>query len=303
MKFHQPVLLKQIINFLNIKPGEVYIDCTVGGAGHTIAILKKGGKVFGLDRDPEAVEFAKERLNKACPLEHQSGHGLASWEIIKGNFASLEKIVKEYKVRSPDGILLDLGVSSHQLDTKGRGFSFLKDEPLDMRMDPQLVVTAADLINGLHKGELNELFSRLGEEKFALSIAKTLVIVRKTRPIKTTKQLADIISRVYRRKYRTRSKINPATKVFLSLRIAVNDELNNLKKLLPQAINILKPKGRLVVISFHGLEDKIVKNFFKEGDKKECLVILNKKPVIPEDEEIAFNPRARSAKLRVVEKI
>lgn len=295
MKFHQPVLLKQTIDFLNIKPGEVYIDCTVGGAGHTMAILEKGGKVFGLDRDPEAVEFAKERLMNVCPR--------ASWKIIRGNFADLDKIIKEHKVHSPAGILLDLGVSSHQLDTKGRGFSFLKDEPLDMRMDPQLAVTALDLINGLHKGELNELFSRLGEEKFALSIAKAVVLARTTEPIKTTKQLADIISRVYRKKYRTKSKIHPATKVFLSLRIAVNDELNNLKKVLPQAIKILKTKGRLAVISFHALEDRIVKNFFKKGEQKGWLVVLNKKPIVPEAKEVKANLRARSAKLRVVEKI
>jgi len=293
--FHQPVLLKEAIKFLAIEPGELYIDATVGGAGHTIAILKKGGRVFGLDRDPEAVRYSRERLKKACLS--------ASWQIIKGNFADLKEIIKEYQIQSPAGILLDLGVSSHQLDVKSRGFSFLEDAPLDMRMDPELKVTAADLINGLHKGELNELFSRLGEEELALPIAQAIILERKRGSIKTTKRLADIISQVYRRKYKNRSRIHPATKVFLSLRIAVNDELNNLKKGLRAAVKILKTNGRLVVISFHGLEDKIVKNFFKKGEEEGWLEVLTKKPVTPAREEVKNNRRARSAKLRGGEKI
>jgi len=302
--FHTPVLLKETINFLNIKPGEVYIDATVGGGGHTLAVLKKGGRVFGLDRDPEAVSFSKERLNKACPIPKLwVRDSQRPWQIVRGNFADLEKIVDQYQVLSPAGILLDLGVSSHQLEAEDRGFSFRKDELLDMRMEPQLTVTAADLINGLHKGELNELFSRLGEEKFALPIAKAIVLARRTKSIKTTGQLAGLINKVYKKYHQKKGKIHPATKIFLSLRIAVNDELNNLRKVLPQAIKILKTKGRLIVISFHGLEDKIVKNFFRKGGQERWLGVLTRKPIVAGREEVKINPRARSAKLRCAEKI
>lgn len=304
MTFHQPVLLKEAIDFLKIKPGEKYIDCTVGGAGHTRAILEKGGRVFGFDRDPEAVSFANKHLKVVCPIPKRKVRGSnAGWQIVRGDFVNLEEICQKYQIHHPAGILLDLGVSSHQLEAEDRGFSFSKDELLDMRMDPQLAVSAADLINALHKGELNELFSHLGEEKLALPITQAIVLARRAESIRTTKQLADIVSGVYRKKYRQRGKIHPATKVFLALRIAVNDELNNLKKVLPQAIKILKTKGRLVVISFHGLEDRIVKSFFKKGGQEGWLAVLNKKPVVPSEEEVRINPRARSAKLRAGEKI
>jgi len=304
--FHQPALLKETINFLNVQPREIYLDLTVGGAGHAEAILKKGGRIFGLDRDPEAVNFARKRLQKACPVPNQNkarfGASNRSWQIIKENFINLEKILKEHQISSPAGILLDLGVSLHQLKAKGRGFSWQRDELLDMRMDPSLSVTAADLINGLYRGELNELFSRLAEEKLALSIAKTIILERQRRPIETTSRLAAIVSRVYQRTYRSRSRIHPATKVFQALRIAVNDELNNLKEVLPQALGALKKEGRLVVISFHGLEDKIVKKFFLEGEEKGWLEILTSKPIRPARAELRENPRARSGKLRAVQK-
>lgn len=292
--FHKPVLLKETIEILAIKPGEVYIDCTVGGAGHAEQIIKKGGFVFGLDYDWEAVDFAKKYLKSVCPDTF--------FKIIYGNFADLKKIAEENKIANSAGILFDLGTSLYQLKTKGRGFSFLQDEPLDMRMDKNLSVKAADLVNGLTKKELNELFSKLGEEKLSLAIANAVARARRTTPIKTTRQLAKICLRIYQAKYKTRSKIHPATKVFQALRIAVNDELNNLKKALPQAGEILKNKGRLVVISFHGLEDKIVKDFFKQQSNL-GLKILTKKPIVPTQEEIAKNPASRSAKLRAAEKI
>lgn len=301
--FHQPALLKETIDCLNIKPGEIYIDATIGSGGHAIEILKKGGKVFGIDCDPEAVKFAKKHLQKACSAPNQElrGHLAASFKIIKANFANLKQILQKNKITNPAGILFDLGTSLHQLKTKRRGFSFAIDEPLDMRMDPDLKVTAADLINGLGKRELYELFSRLGEEKFALPISKTIVLVRRREPIKNTKQLADLIVKIYKKR-KVRTKIHPATKVFQALRICVNDELNNLKQALPQALEVLKKGGRLVVISFHGLEDRIVKNFLKEEEKKERLKILTKKPIVPTWEEKISNPRCRSAKLRCGEK-
>lgn len=292
--YHQPALLNEAIKFLKIKPGELYIDATVGGGGHTEQILKKGGKVLGLDCDPEAIDFSIKRLNKVCPG--------ASCKIIKANFVNLKTVLKEQKVTAPAGILFDLGTSLHQLKTERRGFSFAIDEPLDMRMDPELKVRALDLINGLGKQELNALFTKLGEEQLALPIAKAIVSSRREQPIKNTKQLANLVVAVYKRR-RFRSKIHPATKVFQALRTAVNDELNNLKKVLPEALEVLESQGRLVVISFHGLEDRIVKRFLKEQEEKKKMLVITKKPIKPSFEEINNNRRVRSAKLRCGEKI
>ncbi|PIS09159.1 16S rRNA (cytosine(1402)-N(4))-methyltransferase [Candidatus Beckwithbacteria bacterium CG10_big_fil_rev_8_21_14_0_10_34_10] len=293
--FHQPVLLNEAVEFLKVKPGKLYLDATLGGGGHSLRIIKKGGHVFGLDQDPEAIAYVKKHFKNVCPN--------ASYTICQGNFANLEEILKKNKISKVSGILFDLGVSSHQLETDERGFSFQIDESLDMRMDPSLKVKAGDLINGLHEKELIKLFSEMGEEPLSLPIAKAVVLDRKREPIRTTRQLAEIVKKVYWRKYRGRSKIHPATKVFLSLRIAVNDELNNLKKGLKQAARVLESGGRLVVISFHGLEDKIVKNYFKKGETEKCLQILTKKVVVPTLKEREENRRSRSAKLRVAVKI
>lgn len=292
--FHNPALLKEAIEFLNIKPGEVYIDATVGGGGHTEAILKKGGRVVGIDFDPAAVEFTKERLKEACPN--------ASWQIIKANFIDLKQIAGQLGIINHcAGIIFDLGTSFNQLTSKERGFSFSHNEILDMRMDPDLKVRAVDLINGLGKKELYELFIRLGEERLALPIAQAIVLARKREPVRYTGQLAEIAVNVYYKR-KIHSQIHPATKIFQALRIAINDELNNIRKALPEALAILQHKGRLVVISFHGLEDRIVKEFFKEEEIKGRLKILTKKPVIPTMEEKLKNSRCRSAKLRCGEK-
>lgn len=267
---------------MKVKQGEKYIDATVGGGGHAVEILKRGGKVLGLDVDPEAIEQVKRILNII---------------LVRGNFAHLQEIAQECGFDRVAGILFDLGVSSHQLLTNERGFSFTSDAPLDMRMDPDLEVTAADLVNGLRKEELYELFYKLGEERFAWTIARAIVRARSLAPIKTCRELARIIAGVRRQKF---ERIHPATRCFQALRIAVNDELNNLKAVLPQAVNLLKPGGRLVVISFHSLEDRIVKNFFKERADFRTLI---KKPVRPSDAEVEINPRSRSARMRVGEKI
>ena len=293
MIFHQSTLLKEAVDLLNIKPKETYLDATCGGAGHTKEILKRKGKVICLDCDQQAVNFAKEHLLKAYPN--------ASWQIIKGNFVNLEHICCERGIKNLAGIIFDLGTSSYQLETKERGFSFILDADLDMRMDLSLKVKAKDLINGLGKKELYELFSRFGEEQLARPIVQAIIQQRKRNPIKTTKQLADIIIMAYRKK-KLRKKIHPATKIFQALRIIVNDELNNLRKVLPQALSLLKKNGRLVVISFHGLEDKIVKNFFNQEKKNDNFKILTKKPIIPTEKEISVNNRCRSAKLRAGEK-
>lgn len=295
-EFHKPALLKEAIDYLNVKPGEVYVDATVGGGGHSLEILKRKGKVFGLDCDHEAIACAGKRLviRQVCPLN--------AFRLVQANFGNLEQVLKDYHVTSPAGILFDLGTSFHQLKSKGRGFSFQEDEPLDMRMDKNLKVTAADLIAGLGPKELNELFYKLGEEKYSRAIAHAVLDARRKNQIKTTRQLAEIAQEVYK-KYRVKSKIHPATKTFQALRIAVNDELNNLKDALPQASRCLTKRGRLVIISFQGLEDEIVKNFFKSEEKNKILKILIKKPVKPGQEAIKINPNCRSAKLRAAEKL
>ena len=299
-KFHKPVLLKEILDYLNIKREGKYIDATLGGGGHTKAILSLKGNVLGLDCDPEAIKSAGEYLSTACPIPDSQMAKLESntfWCLAKGNFKDLKRIAQEHNFGKVDGILFDLGVSSHQLDTLERGFSFKSEALLDMRMDPELKVTAADLINGLGKKELEKLFLKYGEENKYRVITKAIVKARKEKLIKKAYELAEIVERV---KPRGKSKIHPATKVFQALRIAVNDELNNLKEALPQALDLLNKGGRLAIISFHSLEDKIVKDFLKE---EKSLLTLTKKPIVPQEEEVRENKRSRSAKLRVAEKI
>ena len=293
MDFHLPVLLKEVVEFLNIEKGKKYIDATVGGGGHAEAILKAGGEVLGIDWDPEAVKFAKEYLKRACPG--------TSWRIARGNFAHLKEIARREGFEKVSGVLFDLGVSSHQLEALERGFSFQVDALLDMRMDPSLAVTAADLLKVLSKKQLYALFTRFAQEKRARAIADAIVRARQIKPIERTRELADLVVKVYGGKRKIKG-LHPATKVFLALRIAVNSELENLKVVLPQAVELLKPRGRLAVISFHESEDRIVKMFFKDAKKREILKILTKKPVTPSSEEIKINPRSRSAKLRVGEK-
>ena len=307
-EFHTPVLLKETIKYLSIKPGEKYIDATVGGGGHTKEILKLGGKVLGIDCDPEAIEAARKSL-QACPnsswqLAQDKAmcrlvRGEVLHRLVRGNFVHLKKIGQENGFSQVGGILFDLGVSSYQLETSRRGFSFSLEAPLDMRMDSGLTVTAADLINGLNRGELEKLFAKYGEEPDARRIAKTICQARQTKKIETTQQLAEIIVGA---KSKRRQGRHPATRCFQALRIAVNDELNNLKEALPQTLTLLKPRGRLVVISFHSGEDRIVKQFFKEIEKEGKMNILTKKPIGPSQEEKIQNPRSRSAKLRSGEK-
>lgn len=287
MEFHTPVLLQEVIKGLNVQPGKKYIDATLGGGGHAFEILKRGGKVLGIDVDEEAIEYVKSRIQSA------------NWRIrigkdvvlIRGNFRDVSEIAKEHGFDSVAGVLFDLGVSSHQLKTQERGFSFQEDAPLDMRMDKTLTIKASDLVNGLYENELARLFEKLGEEKWALGIARAICRARALRRIETTGELAQIIESVKKAK----ARVHPATKVFQALRIAVNDELGSLEKALPQALELIENRGRIAVISFHSLEDRIVKHFFGKH-------ALTKKPIVATNEEITQNPRARSAKLRVYEK-
>lgn len=287
MKYHTPVLLQPVLEFIKPKPGKLFIDATIGGGGHTIPILDAKSKVLGIDRDPEAVSYIK-------------GQNLENLTVEKGNFADILKIAKRNGFEKVDGIILDLGVSSHQLQNPQRGFSFQNEGPLDMRMDPDLNIKAEDIINNFDKRRLYEIFETYGQEKLSWAIAAAVCSARKVRPIKSTKQLSQVIEQVYKRGVRGKLKINPSTKVFQALRIVVNSELLNLNECLPQTVHLLKPGGRLVIISFHSLEDGIVKRFFKQ---QENLRVLTQKPIGPGEKEIIENPRSRSARLRVAEKI
>lgn len=276
---------------LNIKSEGRYIDATVGGGGHAEKILESGGKVLGIDRDREAIDYVSEKLAKWMEK--------GNLKLKNSNFNELWEIAVKNDWQNVDGVLFDLGISSHQIDTAGRGFAFQLEGPLDMRMDAGLSVTAADLVNALSEKELKDLFFRFGGEKKAGLISRAIAEARKRKKIETTRELVEVIERVIPVTARRR-KLHPATKVFMALRIAVNDEPNSLKKALPQAVELLVKGGLLAVISFHDGEDRIVKNFIK---RSEFLKIINKKPVTAGQTEIAHNPRARSAKLRAAEKI
>ena len=287
--YHIPALLNETVKALDIKPKHKYIDATLGGGGHSVEIVKKGGILLGIDQDPEAVSYASERLKnaQACP-------DLLPPKLVQSNFAEIDKVAKEFGFEKVAGILFDLGVSSHQLETPNRGFSFNQEGPLDMRMNPNLSVTAKDLVNGLNEGELAELFWKLGEEKFSRRFAKAICQARLNKPIETCNDLSQIILQEVSPRGRF-ARIHPATRVFQALRIAVNDELNSLKIALPKAVELLGSQGRIVVLSFHSLEDGIVKRFFIDQKEKGILKIISKSPITPTKEEVRLNPRARSA--------
>lgn len=292
--YHTPVLLKEVIEYLGVKEDGKYIDGTIGGGGHTIEILKRGGRVLGIDADQDAIEYVQGKF--------KIGKGLI---LVRGNFRNIDQIAHLNNFENIDGILLDLGVSSHQIDTAARGFSFSKAGPLDMRMDQDLAVRAADLINVLTKGELYELFSKLGETNRALAISDGIVRARGVKPITETQELVSIIGEAHGFRGKAISdkiKAEIAAKVFQALRIAVNDELNSLRETLPKAVKLLKSEGRLVVISFHSLEDRIVKETFRELEGKKLGKILTKKVVTPDKLEILSNKRSRSSKLRAFER-
>ena len=298
---HIPVLQKEVLQYLVPKPNENFIDATIGEAGHTLAILEKNGpqgKVLGIEWDPELYKKLKE-----CLRFYLKQRVI----LVNDSYINLKEIIKKEKFGPVSGILFDLGMSSWHLEESGRGFSFQTKEPLDMRYNLENPLTAEKIVNYWSAPELEKILEAYGEERFAKQIAKEIIGLRQIKPIKTTFQLVEIIKRATphppRRVPDHRRKIHFATKTFQALRIAVNDELNNLEKALPQALDILRPAGVLVVISFHSLEDRIAKNFLKEGDKNNLLKILTKKPVIPSFKEMKINPRSRSAKLRASQKI
>lgn len=301
-EYHVPALLKETIEFLEVKPERKYIDATLGGGGHSQEIIRNGGKLLAIDTDPEAIEYAKQRLEKFVSQLTKKGSKVFSPKIVRENFTKIDEVAKREGFYQADGILFDLGVSSHQLEADWRGFSFNQSGVLDMRMSPDLAVTAKDLVNGLNQGELEQLFTRLGEEKLAKRYAKAICAYRKNKQIETCDELAKIILAHAPPRGRF-DRTHPATRIFQALRIAVNDELNSLKEALPKSISVLKSKGRIAVLSFHSLEDRIVKEFFIEQKEKNLLRIITDKPIEPNLQESVKNPRARSAKLRVAEKI
>jgi len=294
-RIHEPVLLKEVIEWLKVEKNKNYVDCTIGEGGHAIEILKRNGpkgKVLGIEIDPELYKKLKEE-------------GLERLILVNDSFLNLKEIVKRENFGPISGILFDLGLSSWHLEKSGRGFSFLKDEPLIMRYDwnqEKSMLTAEKIVNEWPEREIERILREFGEEKFAKRISKEIVRVRKVKPIRTTLQLVEVIKKAVPAFY-LHKKIHFATKTFQALRIAVNNELENLKVALPQAIEVLEKGGRLVVISFHSLEDRIVKNFLKEKEREGKIKILTKKPIRPSKEEIIKNPRSRSAKLRAALKI
>jgi 16S rRNA (cytosine1402-N4)-methyltransferase len=287
---HNPVLAGEALRWLRIEPGGTYVDATVGLGGHALEIARQltTGRLVGLDRDAGALEIAGERLKEFA----------GKVVLIQADFSKVDEVARELNVAPVKGILADLGVSSLQLDTAERGFSFRFAGPLDMRMDSRMARTAADIVNETAETELADLLYRLGEERDSRRIARAIV---RARPIRSTEQLATVVAGV--RISRGRQKLHPATKTFLALRIAVNRELEALGQFLDRAPATLAPGGRWVVLSYHSLEDRLVKQEFRRWAREGVVTVLTRKVVRPSEAEIAANPRARSAKMRVAEKL
>jgi 16S rRNA (cytosine1402-N4)-methyltransferase len=299
---HESVLVEEVVRYLSPRSDGVYCDCTVGGAGHSARL---SGRIVGIDRDPAALEAARARLGPEATLVH-------------GNFGDVAAILAELNVPRVDGFVLDLGVSSPQLDHANRGFSFSHDGPLDMRMDPTAGPTALDLVRELEADELRDVISELGEERFARKIARAIKEAVEADRLHTTAELAALCARAIPTIEQRKSKIHPATRTFQALRIAVNRELDQLAQFLAAFPDLLAPGGRCVAISFHSLEDRLVKNAFRDlewtsslppvhaeraGERVEAVAhVLTKKPVFASDDEVARNPRARSARLRACER-
>lgn len=310
---HLPVLLSECLDGLNLRPDGTYLDCTLGGAGHSSEIFRRlyGGTLIGIDRDADAIAAATARI--------QAIDAPAKFVALRGNFHDAPALLKSAGIGAGlDGVLVDLGVSSHQLDVRERGFSYHDDAPLDMRMDQSQSLSAREIVNTWSEDDLTRILRDFGEEKWARQIARVICDRRKSTPIERTAQLVSIIDAAIPKKFRQGDGSHPARRTFQALRIAVNDELEPLEPALRALTGLLNPGGRLCVITFHSLEDRIVKNTFRDMadpctcpksfpvcvcGKKPVVRLLTRKPVTASDEELAMNPRARSAGLRIVEKL
>ena len=292
--FHVPVLVDEIVTGLRIKNDCWYVDATAGGGGHTETILEKGGNVLAVDQDEEAVGVLMKRFAKKL----NQGKVI----IRRGNFRNIQEIVQRTMREPIYGVLFDLGMSTYQIKKSGRGFSFLKTEQLDMRMSKKTELTAAEIVNTYSKAELYEIFRKLGEEILADELSYAIIRARARKPIENTGELAQIAKTVYAKAGR-KEKIHPATRMFQALRIGVNDELGSLREGLQQAFELMTDEGRLAVISFHSLEDRIVKQFFQKAGSERWGEIITKSPVRATEKELIANPASRSARLRLLEKI
>lgn len=289
---HIPVLLNEVLKYLNPQSDQNFVDATVGDGGHAKAILEKtapNGKLIAIDRDDESIMRAKSNLKE---FENRA-------IFINDSFGNILKIVEESGINNIGGLLFDFGMSTNQLENSRRGFSFQKDEILDMRFDIKNSLTAEDVVNNYSEIHLAEIFKKYGEEPKAKIIAKSVVAARKIERIKTTKELVEVIEKVSKR----HGKLHPATLVFQALRIEVNQELAEIGTALADTIKILNKGGKVAFISFHSLEDRLIKNWSRDLNKKNIVKILNKKPIIASDKEVNINPKSRSAKLRIIEKI
>lgn len=292
---HQPVLVSDVVALLAPRPNTVVVDGTVGGGGHSLAILPHlmpGGRLIAIDRDAQALEVASGRLTEFSP----------AIQFVHDEFRHLPSILSQAGVARVHGIVADLGISSFHVDQPDRGFSFASEGPLDMRMDRDQTTTAAQLLRRLSERDLAHLLETYGEERYARRIARGIIEARHSRPIETTTALAHLVRQAVPPAART-GRIHPATRTFLALRIVVNDELSSLQALLDVLPDVLVPGGRAVVISFHSLEDRLIKQAFRRGAEEGALRLLTKKPVRPSEEETLRNPRSRSAKLRAVERV
>lgn len=294
-KFHIPVMLKEVVEYLNLKPGQVIVDGTMGTGGHSEAILERimpSGKLIGIDRDQDSLEVAKARLSNfgdAC-------------KYIYANFIDIDTVLAANKIKKIDGLVLDLGISSFQLNDPKRGFSFQNEGPLDMRIDRNSHVSAYDLVNNLNEEEISSLLWHFGQERMANRIARFLVRERERHSIDTTTQLSEVVMKAMPYKYRFH-RIHPATRTFQAMRIAVNRELETLEQVLNKAINILNKGARICVISFHSLEDRIVKLSFRKAASVGLVKIITPKPLVPQEDEVRQNSSSRSAKFRVAERL
>jgi len=283
-------MLREAIEALNPRPGGIYVDATVGTGGHSEEVLKfisSEGKLIGIDRDNEALKVAQKRLSDKRVI------------LKKGNFSDMESLLSEYGIFEVDGVLFDLGVSLLQLKNLERGFSFTSDRRLDMRMDQDQKFSAWNVVNKYPENELERVFMEFGEERFSKKIAKSIVRWRGKKTIDTCYELAQIVQKIYG----GRGRIHPATRIFQALRIEVNREIDELRAGLDSSLRLLKKAGRLCIISYHSLEDRVVKHFLANGSKKGLLKVITKKPVMPSPEELRLNPSSRSAKLRGAERI